>query len=133
MKNEKNEMIFIVDDEPMWIELLKELLESLGYTNIMTFESGTACLENIRENPDIVFLDYQMEDKDGLSTLKGIKDYYTGICVIFTTATEDIAVAVNAMKEGSFDFLLKLNVTKKEIKTLFKKIRQNAMNIGKIL
>lgn len=132
MKKEELLKIFIVDDDPFWIELLTGLLRELGYTHIEGFESGSACLENLHHNPEVVFLDYQMEEVDGISTLKGIKNYYPGAFVIFTTGMEDLKVAVEAMKFGAFDYLLKTNITKKEVKDIFQKMKASLVKTGKV-
>ena len=130
MKAQPTQKIFIVDDDPFWIELLKEILESLGYQNIHSYESGEDCIANINLQPDIIFLDYQMQKSDGISTLKAIKEYYAGIYVIFTTSKEDINVAVKAMRHGSFDYLLKTNVTKKEVQDILKKVAGHNLQTG---
>ena len=122
MRNQHDKRIYIVDDDPFWIELLKEILEGLGYKNVHGFESGQDCLNNISLQPDIIFLDYQMGETDGLTVLKTVKEFNADICVIFTTGKEDINVAVNAMRHGSFDYLLKTNVTKKEVLEILKKV-----------
>ncbi len=120
--------IFIVDDDPFWASMLSQMLSDLGYTNIFTFSNGTECLENLHLNPGLVFLDYQMEDMDGIKVLQKIKDYFPGIGVVFCTALEDLSVAVNAIKCGSFDYLLKSNATKRELENIL-----NDMNISQKL
>ena len=132
MKPQTNQRIFIVDDDPFWIELLREILEDLGHTNIQGFESGDDCISNIMQHPDIIFLDYQMKKTDGISTLKTIKEYSADICVIFTTGKEDIVVAVKAMRHGSFDYLLKTNVTKREVQEILTKVAASRVQTGKI-
>jgi DNA-binding NtrC family response regulator len=132
MKDQNTQKIFIVDDDPFWIELLREILNELGYNNVDGFESGEDCMQNINLQPEVIFLDYQMEKSDGISTLKNIKEFYADICVIFTTAKEDINVAVSAMRHGSFDYLLKTNVTKKEVQNILKKVAKTNVQTGKI-
>ena len=70
----------------------------------------------------MVFLDYQMDHMDGIEVLKKIKSYYPGIGVIFCTAHEDLAVAVEAMEYGSYDYLLKGNATIKELGDIIQRI-----------
>jgi DNA-binding NtrC family response regulator len=116
MINEKSNRIFIVDDDPYWSELLKGILHSLGYYNVLCFESGEACLEGLEHQPGIIFLDYQMKNSNGIATLRNIKDKNEGLIVIFTTSVEDIDVAVKAMKLGSFDFFQKASVSELTVK-----------------
>lgn len=115
MNTQKNKRTFIVDDDPFWTAMLSQMLTDLGFTNIVTFENGKDCINNLHLNPNLVFLDYQMEDMDGIEVLKKVKDYYPGIGVVFCTAHEDLSVAVDALKYGSFDYLLKENATRKEV------------------
>lgn len=118
MKKQNIKRTFIVDDDPFWTAMLAEMLSDLGYENIITFSNGKDCIENLHLNPSLVFLDYQMEDMDGLEVLQKVKNYYPGIGVVFCTAHEDLSVAVSAMKNGSFDYLLKSNATKKEVSSI---------------
>jgi DNA-binding NtrC family response regulator len=115
-----NKRIFIVDDDQFWTSMLTQMLNDLGYTNIVTFSNGTDCIKNLHLNPAIVFLDYQMEDVNGLQVLPKIKDYFPRIGVVFCTAHEDLSVAVDAMKFGSFDYLLKANANSREVSSIIK-------------
>ena len=118
MKIQNIKRTFIVDDDPFWTAMLTQMLTDLGYENIVTFSNGKDCIDNLHLNPSLVFLDYQMEEMDGLEVLQQVKNYYPGIGVVFCTAHEDLSVAVNAMKFGSFDYLLKSNATKKEVASI---------------
>lgn len=115
MKNQKTSRIFIIDDDPFWTAMISQILTNMGYGNIYTFENGQDCLDHLHLNPNLVFLDYQMEDMDGIEVLKKIKEYYPGIEVVFCTAHEDLNIAVNAIQYGSFEYLLKSNATIKEV------------------
>jgi FixJ family two-component response regulator len=59
-----------------------------------------------------------MEDINGLDVLQKIKKYNAEIGVLFCTAQEDLSVAIDAMKYGSFDFILKTNTTKQKIASI---------------
>lgn len=123
---------FIVDDDPFWSAILSEILTDLGYTDITTFGSGEECLEHLHANPALVFLDYQMEDMNGLEVLQQIKEHHSGIGVVFCTAHEDLSVAVNAMKYGSFDYLLKSNANKKEVAAIAEQMAAQQVFANKI-
>jgi DNA-binding NtrC family response regulator len=132
MKKQNIRKTFIVDDDPFWTAMLTEILNELGYTNIATFSNGKDCVANLHLNPSLVFLDYQMEDMDGLEVLQKVKSYYPGIGVVFCTAYEDLSVAVNAMKNGSFDYLLKSNATKKEVASIISNMGENQIFADKV-
>ena len=114
--------IFVVDDDPFWTSILFQMLTDLGYTNIISFSSGRECLNYLHLNPALIFLDYQMDDMNGLEVLQGIKAYYPNIGVVFCTAYEDLSVAVNAIEFGSHDYLLKRNANIKEVTSIMDNI-----------
>jgi DNA-binding NtrC family response regulator len=132
MKPQIVKRTFIVDDDPFWTSMLSQMLTDLGYTNIDLFSNGTECINNLGLTPSLIFLDYQMEDMDGLEVLKKIKDFNEGIGVVFCTAHEDLSVAVDAMKYGSFDYLLKSNATKKEVTSIIKNMGDSQVFSEKI-
>lgn len=132
MKKENIKRTFIVDDDPFWTAMLTQMLTDMGYTNITCFENGADCLKNLHLNPKMVFLDYQMQDMNGVEVLQKIKSYYPGIGVVFCTAHEDLGVAVDAMKYGSFDYLLKSNATKKEVSDILGEMSDKQVFADKI-
>ena len=122
MKNLENIRIFIVDDQPVFLKLLKGLVRPLGYTQITLLESAEDCVANLNLYPDIVFIDYNMTGMNGIELLKKVKEFSDTIVVVFTSGSEDIRLAMEAIKLGAFDFLLKSNVNRKEVAALFEKI-----------
>ena len=120
MKQEISKKTFIVDDDPFWTAMLIQILTDLGYTNIVTFSNGADCIKNLDQNPVLIFLDYQMEHMDGLKVLPKIKNYNAEIVVIFCTDQKELSVAVNAMKNGSFDYLVKCNSAENDLATVIK-------------
>jgi DNA-binding NtrC family response regulator len=117
-----NSQIFIIDDDPFWTAMLSQMLEEIGYKNILTYDNGSEGLQNLNQNPRLIFLDYQMEGINGLEVLQKIKKSNVNIDVVFCTAHEDLSVALNAMQFGSLDYLLKENATKKEVAILINSI-----------
>ncbi len=110
-----NTNIFIVDDDPFWTAILQKTLNNIGYKKITVYSNGADCLKNLHLLPELIFLDYQMEDMNGLEVLQKIKESIPSVGVIFCTAHQDLNVAVNAMKFASCDYLLKENANKKEV------------------
>jgi len=132
MKNQNIKRTFIVDDDPFWVAMLTQMLTNLGYENIITFSNGKDCVDHLHLNPNLVFLDYQMENMNGLEVLKKVKDYFPGIGVVFCTAHEELSIAVSAMKNGSFDYLLKSNATKKEVSSIIERMGEKQIFAEKI-
>lgn len=98
--------ILVVDDDPDIRKILQDRLESLRYL-VMTAENGREALDKLpQEEPDLMFLDLQMPGMDGIEILRRLKDY-ADLPIIIITAFGTIEKAVQAMKEGAFDFITK--------------------------
>lgn len=98
--------ILIADDEIGIRELLKELLKNKY--NILLAENGEQTIKTLnKENPDIVILDIRMPKKNGIEVLEHIKNKNLRAIPIIITADKDIQTAINAMKLGAFDYVVK--------------------------
>ncbi|MHC1725630.1 MAG: response regulator [Syntrophobacteraceae bacterium] len=99
--------VLLVDDEREFIDTLGERLESRGLS-VSKAESGNEALEKIQEeNIDVVVLDVLMPGKDGVATLKEIKSIKPLLEVILLSGNATVEAAVEGLKQGAFDFLLK--------------------------
>lgn len=123
MQNNFNS-IFLVDDDRFHLEMMKQFLSNEGIENIETFESGVDCLDAIHKNPDIVFVDHQMDVYTGFETLRKIKRYNPNIFVVMVSAQEDIDTAVSALKHGAFDYIRKNDNLELNIKNVIVKIKE---------
>lgn len=113
--------ILVVDDEPLTRQSLFEILKFEGY-KVSTAYNGLEALETIAEfRPDIVIADMKMPQMDGLSLLKEIKTRGLEIVVILITGYGSIETAVEAMREGAFDYITK-PIVDSEIKVVIQKI-----------
>ena len=99
--------ILIIDDEKPQREGLGGYFKKKGYTTYLA-ESGIRGLEIIREHQvDIVLTDYKMPDLSGVETMSEIKKINPEIEVIVMTAFGSVEIAVDAMKYGALNYLLK--------------------------
>ncbi len=99
--------ILIVDDETIMRESLAGWLERDGHA-IDTVVSGEAALEKLKETRfDILLVDIKMEGISGLDVLKYVKENDPDVAVIMITAYGSISTAIEAMKNGAYDYLLK--------------------------
>lgn len=103
----KTNKIFIVEDNVFYGNLLMSRIEDLGYTDIELFTSAEACMKAIYKQPEIILLDHNLPDGKGLTILKEIKSTYPQIQCVMISGQETIGVAVNALKFGATDYLLK--------------------------
>ena len=100
-------VILLVDDEESIISSLKGCLEDEGLI-VLTAPDGIKAVDIIKSRPiDIVFLDIWLPEMDGLETLKIIKDFNNAIDVVIMTGHGSVNTAVQAVKDGAFDFLEK--------------------------
>ena len=108
----KDYTLFIVDDDPMQLEMLKDHLSKFKNFEIKTFATGEECLMALGEKPDIIILDFNLNSVaksaiNGLDVLKLIKKDSPHTEVIMLSGQEKIEVAVNTMKYGAFDYVVK--------------------------
>ena len=123
-------LIFTVDDDPEVGGLIKVLFEDRGH-EVLVFENGKQCLDRLDENPSVVFLDMVMPVMDGMETLKTIKNTKSDLPVIMVTGVDDAGSAVEAMKLGAFDYIVKPFDEPRLFSVLDKAIEQTAL-IGQV-
>jgi len=101
------ETILVVDDDPYIQKALEDRLASLGY-GVLVAADGVQALEVFeRHSPQLVLLDIELPGMKGLDVLKEIHRRDAGVPVIMITAYGSIDLAVQAMKDGAFDFIPK--------------------------
>ncbi len=99
--------VLLVDDEKDFVKILAERLKLRDF-QVATAFTGEQALEKIKEyNYDVVILDVAMPGTDGVETLKKIKEIKPLTEVIMLTGHGTIETAIEGMKRGAFDFLLK--------------------------
>lgn len=103
----QNGNILIIDDEPKMCKILRFALEPDGYA-VTTAETAEQGVELFLENPfDLVVTDLKMPGKDGLYVLETVKKRSPGTEVILMTAYATAQNAVDAMKKGAYDYIIK--------------------------
>ena len=112
MINEKKILLFLVDDDELFLKSLQNEFTLNTESEIRTFVTGEECLESISQNPDVIILDYFLNSVDknainGLETLDRIKSINPEIPVIMLSSQDKIDVAVNCMKHQAFDYIVK--------------------------
>jgi two-component system, OmpR family, response regulator CpxR len=99
--------VLLVDDEKDFVDVLAERLESRNFS-VTCASNGDEAIATIKQSAfDVVILDVQMPGKGGLETLNGIKQLNPLLEVIMLTGHGTIQTAIEGMKLGAYDFLLK--------------------------
>jgi DNA-binding NtrC family response regulator len=100
--------ILLVDDETSFTETMSKRLQKREF-NVMAAASGSEALEVMRVNRslDVVILDVKMPGMDGIETLQAIKKEFPLAEVIMLTGHATIESAIDGMKAGAFDYLMK--------------------------
>ena len=115
--------VMLVDDEAPFVETMTKRLEKRNL-RIISALSGQEALEILKKNQnvDVVILDVKMPGMDGIETLGEIKKAYPLTEVIMLTAHATVESAIEGMKQGAFDYLMKPC----EIDQLMAKVEQAA-------
>ena len=112
MDLDKPKKIFIVDDDTMLTEALKDYLTRKTAHEISVFYTGEECLKHLTENPDVIILDYylnsvQKDAANGMEILQVIKKHYPGLSVIMLSSQERYAVALQTIQKGAEQYVIK--------------------------
>ena len=100
-----NEKILIVDDEKGVVEMLKSYFEMQSF-QVYTAFNGKDALKQAAQNPDLVLLDINMPDMDGLTVCEKIRSYIS--CpILFLTARIETADKIKGFQVGADDYIIK--------------------------
>jgi DNA-binding NtrC family response regulator len=104
--------IFIVEDDPWYGEILEYHLSLNEDYIISRFTTGKDCLANLHQKPDLITIDFSLPDFTGDKLYQRIKETDDSIPVLAISGQEEIAVAVNLLKMGVTDYIIKDENTK---------------------
>jgi putative two-component system response regulator len=107
MSSQNKARILIVDDELRVREILSRKLTDEGY-QCSTASDGNSALKALKtKQAELVLLDMSMPGKSGIEVLKEINAKYPNIAVIMVTAVADVQTAINVMRSGAYDYIIK--------------------------
>lgn len=99
--------VLVIDDDFIILEVLREVMKDWGYPLFCTTSPNEALNWALQEKPDVAVVDYLMPQIDGLTFTKMIKEKIPDIEIIIITGLHDVRIAVEALRFGAFDYLLK--------------------------
>lgn len=117
--------VLLVDDEALLLSFLSKVLRVRGF-EVGTAAGGAEALAELgRERYDVVVLDQRMPGMDGIATLERIRDLDARLPVIFLSGLAEMSTAVEAVRRGAVDYLMK----PASVDKLCEKIRSSAQQM----
>jgi len=106
-----DKLIFFVDDELMFINLLEYTFKCRNGYSVRTFQSGEACIEHMYMNPDLVVVDFFLNrsgsQMTGMDVIKKIKEINPATKLVFLSGNDDAVVINEAISLGVDKYVLK--------------------------
>lgn len=118
--------IFHVEDDMLVASVLKQALSRNEKLEVINWTTAAECMNNLHMNPDIVIIDYNLPDENGLTLMKKIKMYNGNIMTIICSGQENVEVVVDSYKQGANEYILK---NEKMVVNLENAINNLAMNV----
>ena len=108
----KVKSIFVVDDNKMFAQMMKDHLSENPQYQVHVFYTGEECLKNMFLSPDVIILDYNLNDeskeaKNGLEILSEKKKEIPSPHVIMLSSQERYGVALETMSKGAEQYVIK--------------------------
>ncbi|MBN2654881.1 MAG: hybrid sensor histidine kinase/response regulator [Nitrospirae bacterium] len=107
MTSQQRGTVMVVDDEPLTLEATALILEAFGFSVLQCGKPQDVLPKLKQELVDAVISDIRMPDISGLDLLDQIRQFDSDIPVILMTGYADMNVAIEALKKGAFDFIIK--------------------------
>lgn len=117
--------IFIVEDDIIFAKIISHHLTLNPGNEVEIFSDGKTLVKNLYKNPALISLDYNLPDMSGLEVLKQIKEYNPDTPVVIVSGQQDVATAIELLKKGAYDYILKDQDTKERMWNITKNIREN--------
>lgn len=104
--------LYIVEDDPMFAELLKDFLQSRPQWEVSYFPTGEECVKQAYQEPDVVIIDYHLDSKvkggiNGIDTLIQLKKIAPRAHCIFLSGQEKYGVALRTISHGAENYIFK--------------------------
>jgi len=107
MKIDNGHKVLIIEDYRLFADILKNYLSEKGYDSVIS-ETGHGGIQLFQEyQPDIVLVDISLPDINGLEVIQKIRTLSEDIPIIVVSGTDDINIAIEAVRRGAWDYILK--------------------------
>lgn len=126
MMTQKAFTVFVLEDDEWYNKLLVHSISLNPDYQIHSFFSAAEFFKNLSQKPDVVTLDYRLPDTNGKEVLEKIKSMSPDTEVIVISEQENIETAVNLLKNGAYDYLVKEKNIRDRLLTTINNIHKNA-------
>jgi two-component system response regulator AtoC len=100
--------LFLIEDEFVFARVIQSsLAQQIPDLNIIHYSTAQECLDNLGQHPDIISVDYNLPDMNGLELMKKIKNLDESIPIIVMSGQEELEIVVAAYKSGAHDYIIK--------------------------
>lgn len=104
--------IFVVEDDNWYRNFLVYTLQLNPDYEVLAYENAKECLSNLHLKPDLVTIDYSLPGMNGAELIRKLKEYDEQMQLIVISGQEDVGTAVELLKLGVFDYIIKNEDTK---------------------
>ncbi|OAI51145.1 Fis family transcriptional regulator [Planctomycetaceae bacterium SCGC AG-212-F19] len=127
-------ILLAIDDDPVILTAYRKIFPATGDRTLLTAPSARKGLEIIAaKKPDVVLLDIKLPDLDGLQACKEIQKIDARIPIIFVTGEGTTETAIEAMKLGAYEYLLKDRLTERDQVELLRGLVDRAFDISRLM
>jgi DNA-binding NtrC family response regulator len=117
--------IFVVEDDFLYAKVLSYHLSQNPDYEVTVFNSGKELLANLYKGVSAISLDYNLPDMSGFEVLKRIREFDPELPVVIVSGQQDISTAVELLKKGVYDYVLKDQDTKDRVWSAMRNIKEN--------
>jgi two-component system, NtrC family, response regulator AtoC len=117
--------IFIVEDDEFYAKILSYHLSLNPDNEVEIFYSAKEAFNQLHKRPSLVTLDYSLPDMNGNEALKRIKTQYPEIPVVIVSGQENISTAIQLLKEGAYDYIVKDEDAKERLWNVARNVKDN--------
>ena len=118
--------VFVVEDNEWYNKLLVYTLSLNPDYNVVSFFTGKDALNQLHQKPDVVTIDYRLPDMDGETLMRKIQAINPDIELIIISEQDDIKTAVELLKQGAYDYIVKEKDIRDRLLTTVNNVRKNA-------
>jgi len=120
----KNFLIFVLEDDKLYNTILHHFLSLNPEHEVRSFTTGAELLKNLHQKPDFITLDYSLPDGNAMQLLKQIRDVLPDIKIVIISAQQDVQTAIDLLKKGADDYLVKDSETQDRLWVAIKNCKE---------